>query len=81
MDRLDLLAVQGTLRSILQHHSSEASILRRSAFFTVQLSAHPKKVKHGDGDEKDSEQEVGSDPEPWWGSDPTPDVQDSLLIP
>ena len=40
MDRLDILAVQGTLRSLLQHHSSKASILRRSAFFTVQLS-HP----------------------------------------
>ena len=40
MDWLDLLAVQGTLRSLLQHHSSEASILWRSAFFTVQLS-HP----------------------------------------
>src|SRR5574337_387332 len=40
MDCLDLLAVQGTLKSLLQHHSSEASILRRSAFFTVQLS-HP----------------------------------------
>ena len=38
MDWLDLLAVQGTLRSLLQHHSSNASILRRSAFFTVQLS-------------------------------------------
>ena len=38
MDRLDLLAVQGTLKSLLQHHSSKASILRRSAFFTVQLS-------------------------------------------
>ena len=38
MDWLDLLAVQGTLRSLLQHHSSEASILWRSAFFTVQLS-------------------------------------------
>ena len=37
MDWLDLLAVQGTLKSLLQHHSSEASILRRSAFFTVQL--------------------------------------------
>ena len=36
----DLLAVQGTLKSLLQHHSSKASILRRSAFFTVQLS-HP----------------------------------------
>ena len=40
MERLDLLAVQGTLKSLLQHHSSKASILRRSAFFTVQLS-HP----------------------------------------
>ena len=40
MDWLDLLAVQGTLKSLLQHHSSKASILRRSAFFTVQLP-HP----------------------------------------
>ena len=40
MDWLDLLAVQGTLKSVLQHHSSKASILRCSAFFTVQLS-HP----------------------------------------
>ena len=40
MDWLDLLAVQGTLKSLLQHHSSKASIFRRSAFFTVQLS-HP----------------------------------------
>ena len=40
MDWLDLLAVQGTLRSLLQHRSSKASILQRSAFFTVQLS-HP----------------------------------------
>ena len=40
MDCLDLLAVQGTLKSLLQHHSSKASILRRSAFFIVQLS-HP----------------------------------------
>ena len=40
MDWLDLLAVQGTLRSLLQHHSSKASIIRCSAFFTVQLS-HP----------------------------------------
>ena len=38
MGWLDLLAVQGTLKSLLQHHSSKASILRRSAFFTVQLS-------------------------------------------
>ena len=40
MNWLDLLAVQGTLKSLLQHHSSKASILRRSAFFTVLLS-HP----------------------------------------
>ena len=40
MDWLDLLAVQGTLKSLLQHHNSKASILWRSAFFTVQLS-HP----------------------------------------
>ena len=38
MDWLDPLVVQGTLRSLLQHHSSKASILRHSAFFTVQLS-------------------------------------------
>ena len=40
MDWLDFLAVQGTLKSLLQHHSSKASVLRCSAFFTVQLS-HP----------------------------------------
>src|SRR5574342_637787 len=40
MDWLDLLAVQGTLKSLLQHHSSKASIVWHSAFFTVQLS-HP----------------------------------------
>ena len=38
VDWLDLLAVQGTLKSLLQHHSSKASILQHSAFFTVQLS-------------------------------------------
>ena len=38
MDWLDLLAVQGTLKSLLQHHTSKASILQHSAFFTVQLS-------------------------------------------
>ena len=43
MDWLDLLAVQGTLKSILQHHSSKASILQCSAFFIVQLS-HPYKT-------------------------------------
>ena len=40
MDLLDLLAVQGTLKSLLQHHSSKASILQSSEFFTIQLS-HP----------------------------------------
>src|SRR5574342_193810 len=40
MDWLDLLAVQGTLKSLLQHHTSKASILQRSAFFIAQLS-HP----------------------------------------
>ena len=40
MDWLDLLAVQGTLKSLHQHHSSKASVLWHSAFFTVQLS-HP----------------------------------------
>ena len=40
MDWLDLLAIQGTLKSLLQHHSSKASVLQPSAFFTVQLS-HP----------------------------------------
>ena len=43
MDRFDLPAVQGTLKSLLQHHSSKASILRRSAFFIAQLS-HPYKT-------------------------------------
>ena len=43
MGWLDLLAVQGTLESLLQHHSTKASILRRSAFFAVQLS-HPYKL-------------------------------------
>ena len=38
IDRLDLLAVQGTLKSLLQHHSSKASTLQHSAFFIVQLS-------------------------------------------
>ena len=40
MDLLDLLAVQGTLKNLLQHHISKASVLQRSAFFIVQLS-HP----------------------------------------
>ena len=44
MDWLDLLAVQGTLKSLLQHHSSKASILQHSAFFIVQLS-YPYNIK------------------------------------
>ena len=48
MDWLDLLAVQGTLKSLLQHHRSKASILQRSAFFTVQLS-HPYMTTGKDG--------------------------------
>ena len=46
MDWVDLLAVQGTLKSLLQHHSSKASILRRSAFFTVQLSSQSSSHTH-----------------------------------
>ena len=46
MDWLDCLAVQGTLKSLLQHHSSKASILRRSAFFILQFS-HPYQKNHG----------------------------------
>ena len=47
MDWLDLLAVQGTLKSLLQHHSSKASILQRSAFFTVLTSIHDYWKNHG----------------------------------
>ena len=46
MDWLDPLAVQGTLQSLLQHHSSKASVLQHSAFFTVQLS-HPSHMTTG----------------------------------
>jgi len=49
MDWLDLLVVQGTLKSLLQHHSSKASILRRSAFFIIQLS-HPYMTTGKDSD-------------------------------
>ena len=45
MDRLDLLAVQGTLKSLLQHHRSKASILRCSAFLTVQLSHYTRPLE------------------------------------
>src|SRR5574337_2175752 len=45
MDWLDLLAVPGTLKSLFQHHSSKASILQRSAFFTVQLSQDRKSTR------------------------------------
>ena len=52
MDWLDLLAVQGTLKSFLQHHSSKASILQHSAFFTVQLtSIHDHRKNHSLDDE------------------------------
>ena len=46
MDWLDLFAVHGTLKSLLQHHSSKASILQRSAFFTVQFSIHDHRKNH-----------------------------------
>ena len=59
MDWLDLLAVQGTLRSLLQHHSSKASILRHSAFFMVQLS-HPYTTT------RKAESKVGTDICPPW---------------
>ena len=49
IDWFDVLAIQGTLNSLLQHHSSKASILWRSAFFTVQLS-HPYMKSHYIGD-------------------------------
>ena len=55
MDWLDLLAVQGTCKSLLQHHSSKASILQYSVFFTVQLS-HPYIV----GREKAKEKKIES---------------------
>ena len=48
MDWLDLLVVQGTLKSLLQHHSSKASILHCSAFFTVQLSRPYKRLVQGE---------------------------------
>ena len=53
MDWLDLLAVQGTLKSLLQHHSSKASILRCSAFFTVQLTSIPDHWKNHSLDQMD----------------------------
>ena len=53
MDWLDLLAVQGTLKSILQHHSSKASILQHSAFFTVQLTSIHDRWKNHSLDETD----------------------------
>ena len=46
IDWFDLLAVQGTLKSLLRHHNSKASILWRSAFFTVQLSVHEYRKNH-----------------------------------
>ena len=76
MGWLDLLAVQGTLKNLLQRHSSEASVLQRSAFFTVQLS-HPHMTAGKTGSlviisqsERSSGQRVGSlvfchQPSPW----------------
>ena len=58
MDWLDLLAVQGTLKSLLQHHSSKASTLQRSAFFMVQLS-HPHTLVCW---ELNNEREIGNIP-------------------
>ena len=62
MDWLDLLAVQGTLKSLLQHHSSKASILRHSAFFTVQLS-HPYMTM---GSQRGGHEWVTEQPPPWF---------------
>ena len=58
MDWLDLLAVQGTLKSLLQHHSSKASILWGLAFFIVQLS-HPYKTKGAPGEAGAKEEKLG----------------------
>ena len=63
MDRLDLFAVQGTLKSLLQHHSSKASLLRHSPFFTVHLS-HPYmttgKRLHAEDEAKERHETTGS---------------------
>ena len=64
MDWLDLLAVQGTLKSLLQHHSSKASILQCSAFFTVQLS-HPYMTR-GKTMKSDTVSTVSPFPMKWW---------------
>ena len=64
MDWLDLLAVQGTLKSLLQHHTSKSSVLQCSAFFTIQLShscmtagrrTHPEHCAHQDPGERSSD--------------------------
>ena len=65
MDGLDLLAVQGTLKSLLQHHSSKASILQHSAFFTVQIS-HPYRAKE---DVKTAEAQVPRELPLWLSQD------------
>ena len=60
MDWLDLLAVQGTVKSLLQHHSSKASILWRSAFFIAQLSVPPRKLACKDGVPAETVSHLGS---------------------
>ena len=67
MDWLDLLAVQETLKSLLQHHSSKAAILRHSAFFTVQLS-HPYMTTGKDSD-------AGRD----WGQEEKGTTEDEMV--
>ena len=69
MDWLDLLAVQGTLKSLLQHHSSKTSILRRSAFFTFQRSYHMPEVRGGGQEEQPHVQ--GQEGQ-LWGDTPRP---------
>ena len=66
MDWLDVLAVQGTFKNLLQHHSSKASILRHSAFFTVKLS-HPYMT-------------TGKDPDPgrYWGQEEKGTTEDEM---
>ena len=69
MDWLDLLVVQGTLKSLLQHHSAKASILQCSAFFTVQLSHSRPQYKMMEGFSSFSRESSLGDPPvltPWW---------------
>ena len=69
MDWLDLLVVQGTLKSLLQHHSAKASILQCSTFFTVQLSHSRPQYKMMEGFSSFSRESSLGDPPvltPWW---------------